>query len=145
MVRRSPGLTVGSWDEAIPLYEQTRTDAERVLGPGPPRYRTTRNNLAGAYQSAGRLDGAIPLYEWARTDAERVLGPDHPQTLACVETFPGRRCMVVHRRVDAERYASSGVTATRRAKVQAEARSATCPTGDAGRAHLHLHWQGTGT
>jgi tetratricopeptide (TPR) repeat protein len=68
-------------DEAIPLYELTLTDAERVLGPDHPQTLMSRNNLAAAYELAGRLDEAIPLYEQTLTDAERVLGPDHPQTL----------------------------------------------------------------
>ena len=53
----------------------------RVLGPDHPDTLTSRNNLAGAYQSAGDLGRAIPLYEQTLTDRERVLGPDHPGTL----------------------------------------------------------------
>ena len=41
--------------EAIPLYEQTLTDSERVLGADHPNTLTSRNNLAYAYQTAGRL------------------------------------------------------------------------------------------
>jgi hypothetical protein len=43
--------------------------------------RTSRNNLAGAYQAADQLDQAIPLYQQNLTDTERILGPDHPDTL----------------------------------------------------------------
>ena len=53
-----------------------------MLGPDHPDTLTSRNNLADAYQSAGRLDRAIPLYEQTLADRERVLGPDHPDTLA---------------------------------------------------------------
>ncbi|MHB1430825.1 MAG: tetratricopeptide repeat protein, partial [Streptosporangiaceae bacterium] len=56
-------------------------DSERVLGPDHPQTLASRNNLAGAYESAGRLGEAIPLYQATLADSERVLGPDHPQTL----------------------------------------------------------------
>ena len=68
-------------DRAIPLYEATLTDMERVLGPDHPDTLASRNNLAYAYQAAGDLGQAIPLYEATLTDRERVLGPDHPATL----------------------------------------------------------------
>ena len=54
---------------------------EQVLGADHPDTLTSRNNLAGAYQSAGRLDEAIALYTRTLTDRERVLGADHPDTL----------------------------------------------------------------
>ena len=41
---------------------------------------SSRNNLAGAYQSARDLSRAIPLFEQTLTDSERVLGGDHPIT-----------------------------------------------------------------
>ncbi|MEU8393665.1 tetratricopeptide repeat protein, partial [Nonomuraea sp. NPDC048892] len=40
----------------------------------------TRNNLAGAYQSAGDLVRAVSLYEATLADSERVLGGDHSTT-----------------------------------------------------------------
>ena len=55
--------------------------AERVLGSDHPATLTSRNNLAGAYESAGDLTRAIPLYEATLADRERVLGPVHPDTL----------------------------------------------------------------
>ena len=53
-----------------------------VLGPDHPDTLTSRNNLAGAHESAGRLDQAIALHEQTLTDSLRILGPDHPDTLA---------------------------------------------------------------
>ncbi|KLL12372.1 hypothetical protein FrCorBMG51_04985 [Protofrankia coriariae] len=67
--------------EAIGLYEQTLTDRLRILGPDHPDTLTTRNNLASAYQTAGRLGEAIGLFEQTLTDRLRVLGPDHPQVV----------------------------------------------------------------
>ena len=52
-----------------------------TLGPDHPSTLTARNNLAGAYQTAGRLDEAIPLHEQNLEDRTRILGPHHPDTL----------------------------------------------------------------
>ena len=66
---------------AITTGIRTLADCERVLGADHPETLGSRNNLAGAYQAAGRLDQAIPLYERTLADCERVLGADHPDTL----------------------------------------------------------------
>ena len=75
--------------EAIPLFEQTLADCERVLGADHPDTLTSRNNLAAAYQAAGRLGEAIPLYEQTLADRERVLGADHPDTLTSRNNLAG--------------------------------------------------------
>jgi hypothetical protein len=49
---------VGRLDEAIPLFERTLADRERILGTDHLDTLATRNNLAAAYQAAGRLDEA---------------------------------------------------------------------------------------
>ena len=54
---------------------------EEILGDEHPDSLASRGNLAGAYESAGRLGEAIPLYEQVLADRVRVLGDDHPQTL----------------------------------------------------------------
>ena len=54
---------------------------EGLLGPDHPYTLASRNNLAGAYEGAGRLTEAIPLYEQVLADRIRVLGEYHPQTL----------------------------------------------------------------
>ena len=54
---------------------------EGLLGPDHPDTLASRNNLAGAYKSAGRLDEAIALYKHVIADCTRVLGDDHPNTL----------------------------------------------------------------
>ncbi|MGW4365489.1 tetratricopeptide repeat protein, partial [Nocardia takedensis] len=41
----------------------------------------SRNSLASAYQTAGRITEAITLYERNLTDSERVLGDQHPNTV----------------------------------------------------------------
>jgi tetratricopeptide (TPR) repeat protein len=67
--------------QAIAVGEPLLADRERVLGPDHPDTLTSRNNLAGAYQDAGRAAEAIGLHERTLADLERVLGPDHPDTL----------------------------------------------------------------
>jgi hypothetical protein len=54
-------------DEAIPLFEQTLADRERVLGQAHPDTLTSRDNLANAYKDAGRLDEAEGLRRRAQT------------------------------------------------------------------------------
>jgi hypothetical protein len=53
-----------------------------VLGDDHPDTLTSRNNLASAYASAGRVAEATTLYEQVLTDRQRVLGDDHPDTLS---------------------------------------------------------------
>ena len=55
---------------------------EGLLGEDHPRTLTSRNNLAYAYQSAGRLGEAVILYEQLFSDRTRILGPNHRDTLA---------------------------------------------------------------
>jgi len=40
--------SAGQLDQAIPLYQATLTDCERVLGPDHPMTSTVRNNLRKA-------------------------------------------------------------------------------------------------
>ena len=70
-----------SFAQAIEYGQDLVSDREQVLGQAHPDTLTSRNNLASAYQDAGRLDEAIPLYERTLADCERVLGDDHPDTL----------------------------------------------------------------
>ena len=53
-------------ERAIPLYERTLEARRSKLGPDHPHTLTSQNNLANAYQAAGKLDRAIPAF---RADA----------------------------------------------------------------------------
>ena len=66
--------------EALTLREAVHV-VESILGADHPDTLVLRNNLAGAYQAAGRLGEAITLYAAVIADRSRVLGPNHPQTL----------------------------------------------------------------
>ena len=73
-------------DLGMPQLALTLTDsvtrAGDTLGPVHPSTLISRNNLATAYQVAGRLDEAIALFEQTLEDRTRILGPHHPDTLA---------------------------------------------------------------
>ena len=62
---------------------------EGLLGPDHPDTLASRNNLAYAYESAGRLEEAITLYEQVLPDSIRVLGEDHPNTLISRNNLAG--------------------------------------------------------
>ena len=66
--------------EALTLNKAVDIIGE-LLGPDHRDSLTSRNNLAGAYESAGRLTEAITLYEQVLTDRIRILGNNHPNTL----------------------------------------------------------------
>ena len=85
--------SIGTQEHSQVLFESPHTsealtldvavDAlEGLLGPDHPATLASRNNLAHAYESAGRLEEAITLYEQVLSDSIRVLGEDHPYTLA---------------------------------------------------------------
>ena len=57
------------------------------LGPDHPGTLTTLNNLASAYQAAGRLPEAIALFERVRDAQIAKLGPDHPDTLNTLDNL----------------------------------------------------------
>ena len=71
----------GALARAIRYFHRALADRRRVLGADHADTLGSRNNLAGAYQSAGDLGRAIPLYEQTLADCARVLGEDHPDTL----------------------------------------------------------------
>jgi len=70
-----------SLSQAVALGESLVTDLEL----NRDRYHLdtlgARNNLAAAYQAAGRLDKAIPLFEATLTRQEQILGHDHPDAM----------------------------------------------------------------
>ena len=75
------GLLGDSAAQAIEIGERLLAALERVLGADHPNTLDAGHNLAGVYQTAGRLEEAISLYEQTLAASERVLGSDHPDTL----------------------------------------------------------------
>ena len=80
-------------DLGMPQLALTLTDsvtrAGDTLGPDHPSTLASRNNLASAYQYAGRLDEAIALFEQTLEDSTRTLGPHHPNTLITRSNLAG--------------------------------------------------------
>ena len=78
-------LAAGRAADAVPLFERTLADCERVLGAAHPDTLMSRRNLAAAYQAAGRTAAAVAQFQRALADYQRVLGADHPDTDAVRE------------------------------------------------------------
>jgi tetratricopeptide (TPR) repeat protein len=72
----------GEYGAAVSVLERALALGEAADGPEHPDTLTSRNNLASAYQAAGRVTDAIPLFEATLTDRERILGLEHPNTLS---------------------------------------------------------------
>ena len=67
--------------QAIAIGEPLAEDLERLLGPDHPDTLNSRNSLAAAYLTAGRVAEAIPLFEQILAVRQGVLGPDDSETL----------------------------------------------------------------
>ena len=74
--------------EAVEL-EVVVAVVEDVLDPDHPDTLGVRNDLAGAYESAGRFAEAIDAWEELLLDCQRVLGADHPDTLTVLNNLAG--------------------------------------------------------
>ena len=72
---------IGILGEAVEL-DATVGIVEDVLGAEHPDTFIAHNNLARAYDSAGRFGEAIDAWEKLLLDCQRVLGADHPDTLS---------------------------------------------------------------
>ena len=70
-----------SASQAVAVGKPLVADSGRVLGPDHHDTLTAQNNLAVAYQEAGRSAEAVPLFERTLSGMERLLGPDHPDTV----------------------------------------------------------------
>ena len=74
---------------AIDYGKPLVADSERLFGVDHPNTLSMRNNLAYAYDAAGRFDQAIPLFELTVTEYERLLGSDNPGTLTTRNNLAG--------------------------------------------------------
>lgn len=79
----------GLYNKAEPLYVQSLTICEQVLGTTHSGTATVINNLAGLYESQKLYDKAEPLYVQALAIHERVLGAIHPNTAATLNNLAG--------------------------------------------------------
>jgi hypothetical protein len=67
--------------EVLEMAKSAAEGLARVLGPDHLETLVSRNNLANAYQAAGRTTDAITLHEVNLNLRESKLGLDHPDTL----------------------------------------------------------------
>ncbi|MGW4370494.1 tetratricopeptide repeat protein [Nocardia takedensis] len=74
-------LAAADTTRSITQAEDTHIDHAGILGRSHPDTLSSRNNLALAYRSAGRLTEAISLFEALLVDRERISGDAHPSTL----------------------------------------------------------------
>jgi hypothetical protein len=73
--------------EVMKMAETAAEGLERTLGPDHPDTLTALNNLASAYQAAGKLAEAIALLERVRDARIAKFGPDLPDTLTAVNNL----------------------------------------------------------
>jgi serine/threonine protein kinase len=66
---------------AIRQHDRSRALRRQALGADHPDSLASMNNLATAYQDAGRFADALHLFEETLTGFKAKLGPDHPDTL----------------------------------------------------------------
>ena len=72
---------------ALELYEQSRADCQRVLGPYHPDTLAAQANLAYAWYAMGRRNQAVVLLRGTLADCEQVLPPGDPLTAAVRESL----------------------------------------------------------
>jgi hypothetical protein len=104
----------GLADSAIAYWHAMVATSTRLLGSANADAVTARDNLARAYESAGRVADSIVVFASALGDRERHLGQDHPDTisargrLAHAYASAGRRTEAVtllrQTQADCERY-----------------------------------------
>jgi tetratricopeptide (TPR) repeat protein len=72
---------------AVEVLVKARNTRLAQLGPDHPDTLTITNNLAAAYQAAGKLDQALPLYEETLKFMQAQWGPDDPHTLTSMNNL----------------------------------------------------------
>ncbi|WP_132370465.1 tetratricopeptide repeat protein [Nocardia alba] len=83
-IRNTAGLFLegqGQHASASNYFHHALTARRRILGDDHPDTLHSRSNLAGTYESAGRITEATTLYKQIFEDSERIMGSDHPDTL----------------------------------------------------------------
>ena len=78
---------MGSYDQALPLYQQALAIKKSVLGEDHPDYATSLNNLATLYSDMGSYDQALPLYQQALAIKKADIGENHPSFAASLSNL----------------------------------------------------------
>lgn len=79
---------LGLTDEALTLQHGVEI-IQSLMGSAHSDVLALQNNLATAYEKAGRLNEAIALFEQVLSDRIRILGDKHPDTLASRNNLAG--------------------------------------------------------
>ncbi|KAK8627806.1 hypothetical protein V6N13_135406 [Hibiscus sabdariffa] len=66
-------------DEAVELFEESKSILEQECGPCHPDTLSVCSNLAGTYDATGRLDDAIKILEYVVQAREEKLGTANPE------------------------------------------------------------------
>jgi serine/threonine protein kinase len=80
-------LGLGEPGKAIVLLEKARATRQDKLGPEHTETLADMNNLAWAYQQAGKLDLALPLLEETLKLTKAKFGPEHLNTLTSMNNL----------------------------------------------------------
>jgi serine/threonine protein kinase len=80
-------LALGDHPSAITLFERALATRTAKLGSEHPDTLGSMNNLAAAYQAAGRLEEALALLEEALRLGRSKLGSENPATLASMNNL----------------------------------------------------------
>jgi serine/threonine protein kinase/tetratricopeptide (TPR) repeat protein len=80
-------LNLGYPGEAVPLFVKARETRTAKLGPVNPDTLASMNNLAMAYEHAGKLDLALALYVETLRLRKATLGADQPDTLTSMNNL----------------------------------------------------------
>jgi serine/threonine protein kinase len=74
---------LGLSDKSVGMFRRAAAVRESALGPDHLDTLRSRNNLAAAQLSAGRIAEAIELFEATLRACDAKLGPDHYTTIEC--------------------------------------------------------------
>ena len=80
-------FTAGRYEAAEPLYRQSLTLREQVLGAQHPETAGSLHNLASLLDDRGDYDGAEMLYCRALEIRRTALGPEHPDTAETINNL----------------------------------------------------------
>lgn len=80
-------MGLGEFGKAIVLQEKALATYRSQLGRDDPKTLRSMNNLAGAYQNAGKLALALPLMEETLKGCQARFGPDNPETLSSMNNL----------------------------------------------------------
>jgi len=79
----------GATARTVRHFARTRGIYHALLGPNDPATLACNNNLALAYEAAGKLEEATSLLEMTLADASRAIGARHPDTLTTANNLAG--------------------------------------------------------